>query len=182
MSHPRVSRSTGLLGLVVTVSLIATILAPMLPASADPGPEQITNGTFDTDLAGWNAYPAASVVDGRGCIDVPAGTGPYQAGILQEVPMVKGETYAFSFDALTSPATTAEIKIVIQGGPDINYAEFLPAKKGPLTPDAQHFDYTFTSDRDYPNAALAFQQDITNVTAYRFCLDNVSLTGGAEPE
>lgn len=48
--------------------------------------------------------------------------------------MVKDETYAFSFDALTSPATAAGVKIVIQGGPDISYAEFLPAKKGSADP------------------------------------------------
>ena len=51
-----------------------------------------------------------------------------------------------------------------------------------MTPEPQHFAYTFTADRDYPNANVAFQQDITNAAAYRLCVDNVSLTGGAEPE
>ncbi|WP_254666287.1 cellulase N-terminal Ig-like domain-containing protein [Humibacillus sp. DSM 29435] len=164
-------------GLTVTTAM----LAPATIAGADPGPEQITNGTFDTDLLGWNAFPSASVVDGRGCVDVPAGTAPYQAGLLQEVPMVAGEIYAFHYEALTVPATTAEVRVLIQGGPDINYAEFLPSQKHPLTPDAQAFDSTFTADRDYPNATVAFQQDITNAAAYRLCLDNVSLTGGAAP-
>ncbi len=164
-------------GLTVTTAM----LAPATAAGADPGAEQITNGTFDTDLAGWNSFPSASVVDGRGCVDVPAATAPYQAGLLQEVPMVAGETYAFHYEALTVPATTANVRVVIQGGPDINYAEFLPSQKHPLTPDAQAFDSTFTADRDYPNATVAFQQDITNAAAYRLCLDNVSLTGGAAP-
>lgn len=84
VSHPRVAKSTGLLVLVMTVNLIATTLAPALPASADTGPEQITNGSFDTDLSGWNAYPAASVVDGRGCIDVPAGPAPTKLGCCRK--------------------------------------------------------------------------------------------------
>lgn len=182
MSRRSTPRSRAAISLVVATTLITTSLMAAVPAAADPGPEQITNGTFDADLTGWNAFPAASVVDGRGCVDVPASTAPYQAGLQQEVPMVKGETYAFSFDALTTPATTGNVRVVIQGGPDINYAEFLPAAKPALTTEPQSFSYTFTADRDYPNATVAFQQDITNPAAYRLCVDDVSLTGGAEPE
>lgn len=182
MSRFTSDRPRSVCALVLSATLLAATLTPTLPAAADPGPEQITNGSFDDGLTGWNAYPDASVVDGRGCIAVPAGTAPYQAALEQKVPMVKGETYAFSFDALTAPATTATVKFIVQGGPDINYAEFFPAKKVPLTPQPQHFDYTFTSDRDYPSANVAFQQDITNADGYRLCVDNVSLTGGATPQ
>lgn len=176
------SRTAHAAILVVAASLVLTTATPALRASAEPGPEQIANGGFDNELNGWNAYPNASLVDGRGCIDVPAGTAAYQAGIEQEVPMVEGETYAFSYEALTSPATAANVKIVIQGGPEINYAEFLPGKKDKLNPEPASFDYTFTANRDYAGAKVAFQQDIVNEAAYRLCIDNVSLTGGAEAE
>lgn len=179
-AHPVRSGAAGVL--VVAASLILTTAIPAPTANAEPGAEQITNGDFENELTGWNAYPNPSIVDGRGCIDVPAGTAAYQAGIEQEVPMVEGETYAFSYDALTSPATAANVKIVIQGGPDINYAEFFPGKKDPLTSEPKSFDYTFTANRDYPNAKVAFQQDISNEADYRLCIDNVSLTGGAEAE
>ena len=168
--------------LLAGAALVGSSLVPAVPAAADPGPEQIINGTFDTDLTGWNAFPSPSVVDGRGCIDVPAGTAPYQAGLLQSVPMVEGQTYAFSFQALTEPATAANVKVTVQGGADINYAEFLPAEKVSLTPAPQDFDYTFTADRDYPSAQVTFQQDISNTAAYRLCIDNVSLRGGAAPK
>ena len=174
---PRPTR--GVLALGAGLAVIASLLVPTGTAVADPGPELITNGTFDVDTTGWNAYPNPSIVDGRGCIDVPAGTGPYQAGILQSVPMVAGETYAFSFEAMTEPATTSDVKVTIQGGADINYAEFLPAEKIALTPEPQPFSYTFTATQDYPEAQVTFQQDITNPSGYRLCLDDVSLRSGA---
>ncbi|NHA68803.1 glycoside hydrolase family 9 protein [Phycicoccus flavus] len=173
--RPLVLAAAGLAAAALTVALPAT------PAGA-AGPEQVVNGTFDDGLTGWNAYPTAAVVDGRGCVDVPAGTGAYGAAIEQKIPMVEGETYAFSATILSEPATAANIRIVIQGGPDINYAEFLTARKVPLTPEPRAVTATFTADRDYAQANLTFQQDITNDAAYRFCVDDVSVTGGAEPE
>ncbi|MGJ7439913.1 glycoside hydrolase family 9 protein [Aquipuribacter sp. MA13-6] len=171
-------------GLAVATASALALTAGALgtgSAAAADAPEQVTNGSFDDGLTGWNAYPAASVVDGRGCIDVPAGSGAYSAAITQLVPLVAGETYALSVDMLTEPATEANIRVVVQAGPDRNYEQFLPAQKAPLTPQEQSFRWTFTPDVDYPNAELAFQQDITNPTAYRLCVDDVSLTGGAEP-
>ena len=170
---------------LAAAGMLATtgVLVAGAPAAADEhAPDQVSNGSFDDGLTGWTAYPAGSVVDGRGCIDVPAGSGPYSAAIQQEFPLLAGETYAFTADVLTNPATDGPVRIVIQGGPDVNYRQFLPAKKVPLTPEAQTLRYTFTPEIDYPNAQLAFQQDVTNSAAYRLCVDDVSLTGGAEPE
>lgn len=167
-----------LLGVGTSLALLATTT---VSAAAD-GPEQITNGTFDAGMTGWNAYPAAQVVDGRGCVDVPAGTGPYGAGILQKVPLLAGETYALSLEALASPATSANVRLIVQGGPDVNYKQFLPAQKLALTPAPTTLSYTFTPDIDYANAELGIQQDVGNSTAYRVCIDDVSLKGGAEEE
>ena len=169
------------MGTTCVLALTVGALGTGSAAAAD-APEQITNGGFDDGLTGWNAYPAASVVDGRGCIDVPAGNGAYSAAIAQNVPLLAGETYALSVDMLTEPATEANVRVVVQAGADLNYQQFLPAQKAPLTPEEQSFRWTFTPEVDYPSAELAFQQDITNAGAYRLCVDDVSLTGGAEPE
>ena len=167
---------------VSTLTTAGLLGGASLPATAAEEPEQIVNGSFDDGLTGWNNYPGASVVDGRGCIDVPAGSGPYSAAITQEVPLLAGETYALSFSALTTPAAAANVRVVVQGGPDVNYFQFLTAQRPALTAEPQELRYTFTPDRDYAAAELAFQQDITNTAAYRLCVDDVSLTGGAEPE
>ncbi len=151
------------------------------PASAE-GPEQVVNGDFSDGLTGWTAYPSPSVVDGAGCIDVPAGTGAYSAAITQRVPIVEGETYALRFTGRVSPAPSGTVRAVVQAGEEQNYAQALPEKVLALTPTAQPFSYTFTSEYDIPSAELAFQQVTTNAAAYRLCVDDVSLTGGAEPE
>ena len=146
------------------------------------GPEQITNGTFDNGLVGWTAYPTSSVVDGQGCITVPAGTGAYGAAISQQVPLVAGETYELSFDVNSEPATNGYIRVVVQSGPDLNYTQFLTAQKFAIGTATTSKSFTFTASTDYPNADVLFQQDVVNDAAYRLCLDNVSLTGGAAPE
>lgn len=66
-----------------------------------------------------------------------AGTGSYGAGISQQVPLVAGETYSLRLDALSEPANPSSVRIIVQGGPDINDEQFLPAIKAPLDPEPQ---------------------------------------------
>lgn len=189
MTQLRRTRSRATVA-VATAGMVLATLAATPGAVAAPGDDaddaggaqQVTNGSFDDGLTGWNAYPNASVVDGRGCIDVPAGSGPYSAAITQQVPLEAGETYRLTFDALTAPATEANVRVVVQSGADLNYVQFLPAQKLALSPTPSTFSATFTPDQDYATAELAVQQDITTTAAYRLCIDDVSLTGGAEPE
>ncbi|WP_114559337.1 glycoside hydrolase family 9 protein [Desertihabitans aurantiacus] len=180
MTH-RARRSWPAL-LCSTAVVLATGLAAPPPAAAEEPVEQIRNGGFDDGLAGWNAYPNPAVVDGRGCVEVPAGSGPYSAALQQPVPLLAGETYRLEASMLSVPATQGNVRVVVQAGPDLNYREFLPTKKVPLTPEPQTHAWTFTPDTDYAEAQVTFQQDITNAEAYRLCVDDVSLTGGAEPE
>ncbi|GAA2032156.1 glycoside hydrolase family 9 protein [Pseudokineococcus marinus] len=183
-ARPTRARSTA--ALAVSVLAATGLVGAAVPASADdpaaPGAEQVVNGSFDDGLVGWTAYPSPSVVDGRGCVDVPAGSGPYSAALTQQVPMEAGETYRLTFEALTEPATAANVRVVVQAGADLNYLPFLPARKLALTPEPTSFAATFTPEQDYAAAELAIQQDIANAEAYRLCVDDVSLTGGAEPE
>jgi len=162
---------------LATALLVPTSLA--LAPSAQAA-DQITNGTFDAGLTGWTIYPTASLADGAGCTTVPAGSGAYSAAIQQEVPLVKGESYRLSFRARSTPATQGPVRVVVQGGADVNYEQFLPATKPSFGAGFATYEQYFTPDRDYPNAQLAFQQDIVNPAAYTLCVDDVVLEGGAE--
>src|SRR5690349_15016599 len=112
-------RTTGLTAVVLGLAAV-TAGGATTAASAADAPEQIVNGGFDDGLAPWNAYPAASVTDGAGCIDVPAHAGAYAAAIGQTVPMVLDETYTFSFKARITPGLSGTVRAVVQGGEDVN--------------------------------------------------------------
>jgi endoglucanase len=105
----------------------------------------------------------------------------YSAAIQQEIPLQAGEQYRLSFRAKATPALQGPVRVVVQGGPDVNYEQFLPAAKPTFGEAFADYEFFFTASRDYPNAQLAFQQDITNPSAYTFCVDDVSLEGGAPP-
>jgi endoglucanase len=173
-------RTTALLAAVIGVALVTT--GGVAGSATAAGPEQVTNGGFDDGLTGWNNYPAASVVDGQGCIDVPANAGAYAAAISQKpIPMLLDESYLLTFSASVTPSQSGTIRAVIQAGEEQNYAQALPEKALELGPEPKQFSFTFTSAFDIPQAELAFQQSTNNTAAYRLCVDNVSLTGGAEP-
>jgi endoglucanase len=167
---------------LLTLLLGALLLVTTGPTPARAaGPEQITNGTFDDGLTGWTAYPTSAVVEGRGCVSVPAGTGPYGAAISQQVALQAGETYELSFDIASAPATNGYVRVVVQSGPDLSYTQFLTAQKFEIPAAGTTRSFTFTASADYPNADVLFQQDVANDVDYQLCLDNVSLTGGAPP-
>jgi len=171
--------AVGLAAVLLGVTGVSTSAAG--PAQA-AGPEQVTNGDFSDGLTGWNNYPAPTVTDGQGCIDVPAHAGAYAAAISQKpIPMLLDETYQLTFSASVSPAQSGTIRAVIQAGSEQNYAQALPEKPLTLSPTLTPFSFTFTSAYDIPQAELAFQQSTDNTDAYRLCVDDVSLTGGATP-
>ncbi|WP_369069847.1 glycoside hydrolase family 9 protein [Kineococcus terrestris] len=172
-------RTRALTAATALLTPAALLLAPSAAHAADPV-DQVVNGGFDDGTTGWTIYPEQSVQDGAGCTTVPAGSAAYSAAVQQEVPLVEGETYRLSFRARTTPATEGPVRVVVQGGPDVNYQQFLPAAKPAFTEEFAEFEYFFTADRDYPNAQLAFQQDVVNPVAYTLCVDDVALLGGAE--
>ena len=173
-------RFTGPLAAAAGLALVMSGMAGTA-ASAD-GSEQITNGAFSDGLTGWNNYPNPTVDAGQGCIAVPAGSGAYSAAISQKpLPMVKDETYVLKFTASATPGPSGTVRAVIQSGAEQNYAQALPEKVLDLTPTLQPYTYTFTSAVDIPAAELAFQQVAVNTAAYKLCVDDVSLTGGAAP-
>ena len=71
-------RSRRLLPTLLAAALPAAAVTalPLATASAADGPEQITNGTFDTTTAPWwgTGNLTLQLADGRLCVDVPGGT------------------------------------------------------------------------------------------------------------
>jgi hypothetical protein len=76
------------------------------------GAEQVVNGGFDDGTAGWTSmYPNASVIDGWGCVDVPAGTGAYGAGIGQLVTLEPDTDYSLTFNAKLLDGSGTQVPI-----------------------------------------------------------------------
>jgi endoglucanase len=168
------------LAFVAAAALVVT--AVQAPAAQADGPEQIVNGTFDSGAtAPWwgTANITLAVSEGRLCADVPGGTtNPWDVIIGQDnIPLVAGETYAFRFFATATPAKVAKALIQLPVDP---YTQYLSANPE-LSVSGNDYTYTFTSGVDLPNAQVAFQIG-GSADPWRICLDNVSLTGGAEPE
>ncbi|MEU8380668.1 glycoside hydrolase family 9 protein [Streptosporangium sp. NPDC048865] len=170
-------RPPAWLALVTAAALVT--LTP-LPAAAD-GPEQIVNGTFDTGTAPWwsTGNTALETEDGRLCADIPGGTAnPWDVIIGQnDIPLVKDETYEFSFFGIATPGRVAKALVQLPVDP---YTQYLSANPE-LSVSGNDYRYTFTSPVDLPGAQVAFQLG-GSATPWRFCVDNVSLKGGAEPD
>ncbi|MEV7808365.1 glycoside hydrolase family 9 protein [Microbispora sp. NPDC088329] len=169
------------IGILAVAALATACLTGAPPATAEEGPEQIPNGTFDTTTDPWwhTGNLNFELADGRLCSDIPAGTAnPWDAIIgLNDIPLVKDETYAFSFFATANPGKVARAYVQLPTDPYTQYAAAAPE----LSVSGNTYTYTFTSPVDLSNAQVVFQLG-GSATAWRFCVDNVSLKGGAPPE
>ncbi|MFG2038031.1 glycoside hydrolase family 9 protein [Dactylosporangium sp. NPDC048998] len=164
------------------IAVAAALLVVPLTASvayADP-PEQIVNGTFDsgTDPWWWTGNSPAKVVDGRLCANIPAGTtNPWDAIIGQNaISLQAGESYRLAFTASGSAPVTVRANVQLADPPYTQELSEAPA----LTPEPKDFSYTFTAAADTTAGQVAFQVG-GSATAWTFCVDNVSLQGGAPP-
>jgi endoglucanase len=174
MSRWERSRIIGLTAALLTVG-IAT------PAHAAEV-EQIVNGGFDNgaDPFWSTAGSPITLVDGVACIDVPGGTANrWDVGIGQnDIDLVEGESYRFSFDASGDPA--GHVARAITGlavAPYDTYFEQSPILGTGLT----RYSYTFTASTSTAQGQVAFQVG-GSPDPWRFCVDNVSLVGGVPPE
>jgi endoglucanase len=168
--------------LPITALLAAALTAlPAGSAGADEV-EQIRNGTFDTATEPWwtTTDVTAGLSDGRLCADVPGGTANrWDAAVGQnDITLVKGESYRFSFTASGAPEGQVVRAIVgLQAAPYDTWYEVSPQ----LTVSGDAYSYTFTSPVDTSRAQVAFQAGGA-AEPWRFCLDDVSLLGGVPPE
>ncbi|MDG9704667.1 glycoside hydrolase family 9 protein [Streptomyces sp. DH37] len=170
-----------MLGAVAAAGLLAGVLtAPAFAAGAADGPELITNGDFSSGTTGWwwTENTPGKIVDGRLCADVPAGTeNPWDAIVGQnDLPLAAGEGYELSFTAsATAPIT---VRTNVQMATEPWTTEHASADR--IDTEAKTFTHVFTAKADHEAAQLAFQIGGGD-QAYTFCVDDVSLTGGAEP-
>ncbi|GAA1405552.1 cellulase [Catellatospora coxensis] len=172
-------RRPVLIALAAVAGLVSTSLTAAA-ASAD-GPEQIVNGTFTSGHAPWWGTSNITLDSSGGqlCADIPGGTvNPWDVIIGQDnVPLVAGDTYSYSFTASATPDKVGKALIQLPVDP---WTQFLAAN--PLmTGTATGYSYTFTAPVSLPNAQVAFQIG-GSASPWRLCLDDISLKGGAEPE
>ncbi|CAL9661278.1 Cellulase 1 [Streptomyces sp. enrichment culture] len=173
-------RRTALLSLTGLLATALTAL-PTAPAGADEV-EQVRNGTFDNGTDSWwtTSNLTAGVTDGRLCADVPGGTANrWDATIGQnDITLVAGESYRFSFTATGTPADHVVRAVVgLSEAPYDTYHEVSPQ----LSVSGNTYSYTFTAPVDTTRGQVAFQVG-GSAEPWRFCTDDVSLLGGVEPE
>jgi hypothetical protein len=164
------------LGLQIAISGVA--LAGV--ASAD-GVEQLVNGSFEAGQDPWwnTANLAPDATDGRLCMNIPAGTtNPWDVIIGQAgVPILEGETYELSFDASSTPAPVV-VRALVQD--PATYATFTD-KNPALSPETQHFAYTFTAGSGLASGEFQFQLASTFQTRARGYASTSSATCRAAP-
>ncbi|MGW0841919.1 glycoside hydrolase family 9 protein [Streptomyces sp. NPDC002787] len=173
-------RRTTLLALTALLAAALTAL-PTGPAQAEEV-EQVKNGTFDTTTAPWwtTANVTAALTDGRLCAEIPGGTtNRWDAAVGQnELTLVKGESYRFSFSASGTPQGNVLRAIVgLSVAPYDTYFEVSPQ----LNVSGDSYSYTFTSPVDTTQGQVGFQLG-GNTDPFTFCMDDVSLLGGVPPE
>ncbi|WP_443076803.1 glycoside hydrolase family 9 protein [Streptomyces sp. TRM 70361] len=177
---PRRGRRRAPVVLAVAGLLAGALAAPVLAAESADGPELITNGDFAAGTTGWwsTENSPARVVDGRLCAEVPAGTqNPWDAIVGQnDLPLTLGEGYELSYTASATSPVTIRTNVQMAVEP---WATELAAPDR-ITEEAQTFTHVFTAKADHEAAQLAFQIGGSD-EAYTFCVDDVSLRGGAEP-
>ncbi|WP_433291159.1 glycoside hydrolase family 9 protein [Actinoplanes sp. CA-030573] len=149
------------------------------PASADEV-EQVKNGGFDgtTDPFWSTTGMPMTLTDGQACVDVPGGTANrWDVAIGQnDVPLVAGQSYRFSFDASGDAGHVVRAITGLAVAPYDTYFE-----QSPVLGDLTHYSYTFTASTDTAQGQVAFQLG-GSPDPWHFCLDNVSLVGGVPPE
>ncbi|MFM9693206.1 glycoside hydrolase family 9 protein [Streptomyces europaeiscabiei] len=173
-------RRTTLFALTALLAAALTAL-PTGPAQAQEV-EQVKNGAFDTTTAPWwtTGNVTTGLTDGHLCADIPGGTtNRWDAAVGQnDITLVKGESYRFSFSASGTPQGNVLRAIVgLSAAPYDTYFEVSPQ----LNVSGDSYSYTFTSPVDTAQGQVGFQVG-GNAAPFTFCMDDVSLLGGVPPE
>jgi endoglucanase len=150
------------------------------PALAADEAEQVVNGGFDngTDPFWSTSGVPMALSDGRACVDVPGGTANrWDVAVGQnDIDLVAGETYRFSFDASGDAGHVVRAVTGLAVSPYDTYFE-----QSPVLGAVQHYEYTFTASTSTAQGQVAFQVG-GSADPWHFCVDNVSLVGGVPPE
>ncbi|MEE1927441.1 glycoside hydrolase family 9 protein [Streptomyces sp. TRM 70351] len=163
--------------------MAASVTAPAVAQPAAPaaeGPELISNGSFDSGTAPWwwTENTEGAVVDGRLCADIPGDlTNPWDAIVgHDDLPLTAGESYTLSYSASSTAPIT--VRTLAQMAADPWTAELSANDR--LGAEPTTFEHVFTAGADHEAAQLVFQVG-GSAEPTTFCLDDVSLRGGAEP-
>jgi endoglucanase len=164
--------------LALTTSLVTAAGGGVANAQEDVN--LVVNGDFSAGTAPWwwTGNLAAAVADGQFCMDVPGGTvNPWDAITGQDnIVLQAGESYEFAFTATASRPLT--VRALVQRPVDPFPTQF--DDRPLLGTEPQRFEFTFTSNADWTDAQVAFQIG-GQAEPWRFCVDDVSLVGGAPP-
>ncbi|RYE08151.1 MAG: glycosyl hydrolase family 5 [Hyphomicrobiales bacterium] len=160
--------------------MIWLVLAPALTiATAIPAAELVANGGFDTDATGWWATQNLTLEarDGRLCATIPGGTtNPWDAIIgTNDLPLVKGESYEFSFATTGDPGGPVRALVQMPVDPWTSYVEATPR----AAPEEKATSRKFKAPVDRPDAQIVFQVGGSR-SDWTLCLDQVSLNSGTE--
>lgn len=174
--HRRGRRLLGLATVAIAGLFASTLAAP--PLHAQPDEELIENGDFANGSDPWWVSDGeATVSDGRLCLDVPGGTSnPWDVIIGQDdIPIEQGETYELTYTASSTIPVTSRTFV------QENVDPYTPVISGldQITDTAQEFGHVATAQQDVPEAQLVFQIGGYE-EPFTFCLDDISLRGGAE--
>ena len=166
-------------GALLVVALVVASVALGPPAHAQAA-EQIPDGGFTSGPGAWwaTANSSLSVVDGQLCAPVPAPTAqPWDVIIgLNDIPLVRSETYRFAVTMRASvPDVNPRVLVQMNGAPYTTYLDTRPA----VGTAAQTYEFVFQPAEDNPAAQVAFQLGGLSAEPWTFCIDDVSLTGGA---
>ena len=169
------------LGATVLLTLTLTAAAPAGSAAAAEV-EQVVNGGFAAGTDPWWSSPGMPITlrDGRACVDVPGGTvNRWDVAVGQnDIDLVAGETYRYSFTAAGDPDGHIVRAIVgLSVAPYDTYVETSPV----LSVAGNTYTATFTSAVTTSQAQVALQLG-GSADPWGFCLDDVSLLGGVPPE
>jgi|GEM_PF-1873467 hypothetical protein len=105
-----------------TISKVESYVASKTPASElliPAGPELVTNGTFDTDVSGWDADANGTISWDNGTLKYTGtGAGPTFMDASQTLSTIVGQRYRVSFE-LTALSPTNPIRCVVTGTSDV---------------------------------------------------------------
>ncbi len=160
-------------------ALTALAIVPVLTSIATSA-ELVGNGAFD-DATGWWATQnlELEIVDGQLCTPVPGGTtNPWDAIVgTNDLPLVKGESYDFSFAYRGDPGGPVRALVQMPVEPYTSYVEATP-RAGLEQQTAMR---SFRAPVDRPDGQIVFQIGGSSAD-WTFCLDTVSLTSGGAVE
>ena len=162
---------------VLVVALAPASLAP--PAHAD-GFERVLNGTFAAGKAPWwSSGNTPSQVDAAGSAPMsPAGTvNPWDSMIGQnDIPLEAGQPYTLRFTASATSNVTVRAALALAVKPNTS----MFTKAVTIGTTAKTFVLSDVATIATLSGQLGFQLG-ANGGAVTFCVDDVSLTGGAIP-